>query len=298
VALTAQTRWLAIGVIALADAAWLLSLHISLGWHDLVTTVGVLVFLGALAAFYTYWRPRERLADLAHTAAQIMALFAATGLCSYLVTATGAPLVDETLAAADRALGLDWPAWFAWVHAHATITQILQVAYVSATPQLAIVPTYLALTGQAERNGRLCWELLLSLLLIVPLSGLFPAVSAWVHYDVTTMIRAIHMPDFTALRSGAMHQINLSRMEGLITFPSFHTTLALLFMNALRAHRTAFAIGVTVNGLMLLAIPSEGGHYFADVIAGAAVAVLAIWAAARLDARLREPKLIAVAAGE
>jgi membrane-associated phospholipid phosphatase len=86
-----------------------------------------------------------------------------------------------------------------------------------------------------------------------------------------------------------MREISLSRMEGLITFPSFHTTLAVLFVAALREHRLALVIGAVVNGLMLLSIPSEGGHYLVDVFAGALVAAVAIWAASRIEQRLSVP---------
>jgi membrane-associated phospholipid phosphatase len=40
---------------------------------------------------------------------------------------------------------------------------------------------------------------------------------------------------------------------------------------------------------MLLATPMGGGHYFVDVFAGMAVAILAIVAALRISERLTEP---------
>ena len=282
-------RWLIILVLAAADAVGLrlTSMHLEAGG---VLKLGVaLLVLFAVDLIYTRWRPRERLADLAQTAAQLMAFFAAIGTASYLVTATAAPLIDDALAAADAAIGFDWLRWFTWAHEQPIAAFMLKLAYMSATPQLALIPIYLALSGQAERNSRLIWELMLSLGVIVPLSAAFPAVSAWVHYAVTDLIPAVHMPDFIALRSGTMREISLSRMEGLITFPSFHTTLAVLFVAALRKHRLALVIGGLVNGLMLLSIPSEGGHYLVDVIAGALVAVVAIQAAARIEQRLSAP---------
>jgi hypothetical protein len=282
-------RWLIILVLAAADAVGLrlTRMHLEAGG---VLKLGVaLLVLFALDLIYTRWRPRERLADLAQTAAQLMAFFAAIGTASYLVTATAAPFVDDALAAADAAIGFDWLRWFTWVRGQPLAAFMLKLAYASATPQLALIPIYLALSGQAERNSRLIWELMLSLGVIVPLSAVFPAASAWVHYAVTDLIPAVHMPDFTALRSGTMREIALSRMEGLITFPSFHTTLAVLFVAALRKHRPALAIGGLVNGLMLLSIPSEGGHYLVDVIAGALVAVVAIEAAAWIEQRLSAP---------
>jgi hypothetical protein len=284
-----MVRWLIIGALAAVDMAGLRLTNMHLEAEGLLKLGVALLALFAIGVVYTRWRPVERLADLAQTAAQLMAFFAAVGVFSYLVSASAAPLVDDTLAAADRAIGFDWPAWFSWVHDRWIVAFVLKAAYFSATPQLALIPIYLALSGQPQRNARLIWELMLSLALIVPLSGLLPAASAWVHYAVTDLIPAVHMPDFTALRSGTMREISLARMEGLITFPSFHTTLAVLFIAALRRHRLALAIGAVVNGLMLVSIPSEGGHYLVDVIAGAAVAAAAIWVAARIEARLGAP---------
>jgi membrane-associated phospholipid phosphatase len=289
VSLSIRVRWFIILALAAADVAGLRMTGMHLEASGALRLGAALLALTALAWVYTRWRPRERLADLAQTAAQLMAFFAAIGTFSYLVTASAAPLVDDALAAADRATGFDWLAWFTWVHERPNVTLVLKLAYASATPQLALIPIYLALSGEAQRNSRLIWELMLSLALIVPLSGLFPAASAWVHYAVTDLIPAVHMPDFTALRSGTLRELSLSRMEGLITFPSFHTTLALLFVAALRKHRLALVTGGLVNGLMLVSIPSEGGHYLVDVIAGALVAAFAIWAAARIEQRLSAP---------
>jgi membrane-associated phospholipid phosphatase len=286
VSVSIGVRWLIILALAAADAAGLSLTHMHLEASGAVTLSIALLALFAIGLIYTRWRPRERLADLAQTAAQLMAYFAAIGTFSYLLTAGAAPLVDDALSAADRATGFDWLHWFTWVHERPIVALVLKLAYMSATPQLALIPIYLALSGQAERNSRLIWQLIASLALIVPLSALFPAASAWVHYAVTDLIPAVHMPDFTALRSGTMREISLSRMEGLITFPSFHTTLAVLFVAALREHRVVLVIGAIVNGLMLLSIPSEGGHYLVDVLAGALVAAVAIWAAARIEQRL------------
>jgi hypothetical protein len=289
VSLSIGVRWLIILALTAANAVGLRLTGMHLEASSVLKLGAALLVLFALGFIYTRWRPRERLADLAQTAMQLMAFFGAIGTFSYLVTASAAPLVDDALAAADRATGFDWLQWFTWVHERPIVALVLKLGYASATPQLALIPIYLALSGQAERNARLIWELMLSLAVIVPLSALFPAASAWVHYAVTDLIPAVHMPDFTALRNGTMREISLSRMEGLITFPSFHTTLAVLFVAALREHRLALAIGGLVNGSMLLSIPSEGGHYLVDVIAGVLVAVVAIRAAARIERRLSAP---------
>jgi membrane-associated phospholipid phosphatase len=70
-------------------------------------------------------------------------------------------------------------------------------------------------------------------------------------------------------------EFTLSKMTGVICFPSFHTVMALGYAYSLR--RTGI-IGHTVgvaNIVMLLGVPFIGGHYVIDMIAGAAIFVLA-----------------------
>jgi len=81
------------------------------------------------------------------------------------------------------------------------------------------------------------------------------------------------------LRGGGPLSFDLSRLQGLISFPSYHTVLAVLLTYA---HRRSLLLApiALVNGIMLFSIPSYGGHYLIDIIAGAAVALLAISATA------------------
>jgi membrane-associated phospholipid phosphatase len=64
--------------------------------------------------------------------------------------------------------------------------------------------------------------------------------------------------------------------EGIVTFPSFHATLAIILTYAVRHYRWALAVIAPLNCLMILAIPTVGGHYLVDLFGGAAVAGLAI----------------------
>jgi membrane-associated phospholipid phosphatase len=81
-----------------------------------------------------------------------------------------------------------------------------------------------------------------------------------------------HLVHFEALRSGAMRAIDPNAIEGLITFPSFHTALAVV--TAWASWRTRY-IAVPALSLNLTVIASTvpvGGHYFVDVLAGACIA--------------------------
>jgi membrane-associated phospholipid phosphatase len=82
-----------------------------------------------------------------------------------------------------------------------------------------------------------------------------------------------------ALRGGGPLSFDLSQLQGLISFPSYHTVLAVLLTYAHRRSLLLIPIAL-VNGIMLFSIPTVGQHYLVDIIAGAAVAVLAISATA------------------
>jgi len=286
---SARAKWLVIAVIVILDGIGLARFGMHLSWAGLERGSGALVLLVGMAGFYTYRRPNERIADIAHTMALIVAFFAATAISSYLVAATNLPLVDAELAAADRALGFDWPTWLAWVRAHPTVWLVLDVAYRSAIPQLVAIALYLAFTGQPERNSELLWTMMLSLFVIVPVSALLPAGGAWVQYDAMRYANVAQVRDFLALRGGSLHELDLPRLEGLINFPSFHTVLGVIFIYVLRRHRILCAAACLLNAVMIASVLTEGGHYLVDVISGVAVAMGAIWVTARLESALARP---------
>ena len=252
----------------------------------LASGAGALVVFGVLAAIYTYWRPDERVVDLAQCAAQLIALFAVAGCFSYVVTATNLPLANNAVAAADGALGFDWLRWFGWVERHPALRLVLQLAYPSAIAQMVLIACYLTLSGQPERSRELIWTIMLSLLVIVPLSGLLPVESAWLYYDVGRFFDVASIVDFDRLRAGQLHDLDLRQLQGIISFPSFHTCLGLLFTYVVRRRRRVLLPVALLNAVMILSVPTEGGHFLVDVIAGAVVAAAAIWLTAQIEAML------------
>jgi hypothetical protein len=284
---SARARWLVIAFLVVLDGLGLAHYGMRLTLAGVASGAGALVVFAAIAAIYRYWRRDERIVDLAHCAAQLIALFAAAGTFSYVVTAAGLPLANEAVAAADRALGFDWLSWFGWVEHHPVLRLVLQLAYPSAIAQMVMIACYLCLGGQPERSRELVWTIMLSLLLIVPLSGLLPVESAWIYYDVGRFFDAASVADFDRLRSGQLHDLDLRQLQGIISFPSFHTTLGLLFTYVVRKRWRILLPVAVLNAVMLVSVPTEGGHFLVDVIAGAAVAAAAIWATARIEAMLR-----------
>ena len=73
--------------------------------------------------------------------------------------------------------------------------------------------------------------------------------------------------------------------QGLVTFPSFHSALALLFIYASMPIRWLVIIAIPLNMLMVLATPVDGGHYLMDVLAGIMIALVAVYATERMFLR-------------
>jgi membrane-associated phospholipid phosphatase len=292
-----RAKWLVVGAIITADALGLSSLGIRLNEAGLARVAGAVIFVGALAGFYTYLRPNPGIVDVASTMAVLLGFFAASAVLSYLLAATAFPLVDHQLAEADRSLGFDWLTWFHWVRARPILSVVFEVIYLSAIPQLLAIALMHGFTGRFERNSELLWCLMISIAIIVPISALVPAAGAWVEFDAVRFGNEAQVHDFLAMRAGTMHELDLTRLEGLVNLPSFHTTLGVLYAYLLRGRRVLFPGATLLNAVMIVSVLSEGGHYLVDVIAGAAVAVLAIWAARRIEIALGRPATSTTEAG-
>ena len=97
-------------------------------------------------------------------------------------------------------------------------------------------------------------------------------------------------PHFDEFYSGADPVLRLQVIDGVISFPSFHTVVGLLIFAMWRKNIYARPIAALYLLVMLLAIFPGGGHYFVDMLGG--FIVWAAWFAIslRIERRLnRQP---------
>lgn len=210
----------------------------------------------------------RRLALVAHNGALMIVFTSAMSVLSYLLVTLAPPLVDARLAALDAQLGFDWPRVYAWVHARPTVHHVLQVAYGSGLLQLGLVPMLAGLLGRADRLREFVSNLMLSCALLLLIAAPWPAAGAFVYFGMAGPSELATVSHFSALRDGAMRVFDLGQMQGLVSLPSYHTAMALFFVQAMRWTRTGLVAAGLLNALMLLATPTEGGHYLVDVVAG------------------------------
>jgi hypothetical protein len=289
----ADTIWYVIAAVLLLDTVWASLAGIQLASESLVRLPLAVAALAALAVVY---RTRaSRLAELAGVA-QVTVLWSfAAGLLSYLVVTLRAPLQDATYDAIDRSLGLNWLVTYEWVRSHPWVDAILQMAYDSLGLAVIVGMIAMTLVGRVTIVREFQWAVIQSLLIIIPFSALFPAKGPWVYYDLP--IKAPWIADVMALRAGEMHFVDYRDITGIIVCPSFHVCLALLFVYAARFSRPWFAFSAIWSGLIILSTPVAGSHYLIDVIAGAAVAAVAILAGVARRGRNNRRNLVGSKAG-
>jgi membrane-associated phospholipid phosphatase len=91
------------------------------------------------------------------------------------------------------------------------------------------------------------------------------------------------------LRDGTVRTLMAAGADGVITFPSLHTALAITVTAALWPIRAVRWFMIPLNALMMASIPIEGSHYLVDMLSGGAVALAAHGFARWLTARHAAP---------
>lgn len=266
--------WGLMGLFAAFDAVGLKAEGIRLVAHDYLTNIFTVVLLLAISVTYTYFRPSPRIAEMTHMGAAFLCFAAVSATCSYLIAGWGRPLIDDYLAGADHALGLDWLAGYKWIAAHPLIKKALFAAYGSLIPQIIFLLLFLNFRGRCARCWEMIWLFMVSCTICLIFSGIWPAAGAFGYYHVEQDSNYLHV--FTALHNGTLKVIGDSRVEGIIQFPSFHMALAILLTYVGRGIPLLFLTLLELNILVAISTPAIGGHHFADLWGGVVLALMTI----------------------
>ncbi len=306
--MTARLHLLLFAIVAAAaaaDVAWGHAFDIDAGAYGLLALLAAALAAGGL--FYAHIRKDERLAAMLLGTGFLIGMSASFSVLNYLLLTVAGPRIDAPLAAIDRAMGVDWPALMAFVAHYPVANMILQLVYISVLPQIALLVVALGFKGKPEQIYALCLSVAAGAAISIGVWTLAPSFGAFSVYDLPPKVAShlvlaldghyakelIHL-----LATGPGH-IAPSAAQGLIGFPSYHAVMALLVAWHARQLPVVRWIALGLNAAVLIATPIQGGHHVIDVLAGFAVAVLAIglaqlalrWAAERQFALKIEPSI-------
>ena len=171
----------------------------------------------------------------------------------YPLMALPFPFTDALLSRIDHALGFDWWA-FAQLFSNRWLWGAMVVAYVSIIPQ-----TLLLRLLPADGSLTLC--------------SLNPD-SPWISNGACNYGPIIHQ-----LKAGQIKSLGSSGLVGLVSFPSFHTSIGLQLAWGFWPYRWLRWPMLACNILLVCGAIVIASHYLIDILGGALIGLLAIPAA-------------------
>lgn len=198
-------------------------------------------------------------------------------ILTYAGTPLNAPLADAAFERMDAAMGIDVPSIVAWSRSHPLIYSLLDTAYYSVLPSTLLALIVLGFDRDVTRLRDFVLHFMLGGLLTTVIFFCVPALAPSGYFDfVPTAAQQRFLDHFHALRAGKFPVVSMHNLEGLITFPSFHTTWAVLVAYAFWPYRWLKYPMLLLNAAVLVATVVLGWHYAIDVVGGILVAVLAV----------------------
>lgn len=202
------------------------------------------------------------------------------------------PLHDAWLEQADRFFGFNWIDYLNWVKDSPFRRDLFYNAYYSPIWQAALLMLFAVYLRQQVILYRFILANFIALLIVYIVAGLFPAEGyITLTGNETNLLAQQHWPAgyahieyYRQLRAGGFVNVFKSGFVALITFPSYHTVLAVLLAWAFWSIPMLRWFAVLFNALVVATIPAIGGHYLTDCLAGGAVAAVVILLMNRLDA--------------
>jgi hypothetical protein len=282
-------NWMMIGTMAAMLALGLVFTNFSLELTGLAIAVGYCGLYGgfAHANACSPMRRNPQVMFVLGGTAQIVLITAVMTPLTYIAAAINLPMQDANLLAIDRALGFNWEGYVRYVDAHPAFAAWLNYGYTMIRWPIFAIPVALAAMGRYRRVEEFTFAFGCALFVTTMISALVPAIGAYQQIGLDpASLKHINpgaylaqLRDLPPTRDGVLRHLDLLGLGGIVTFPSFHAASAILYLWALWPARLFRPLLLIANGLMLAATPINGGHYLIDLIAGVAVAVLAIVAA-------------------
>jgi membrane-associated phospholipid phosphatase len=242
----------------------------------------IIPLITAVSCYYRTRRLDRWIATGAESCAQISSILLLGMMLTYPLATLALPYQDGALHAMDGWLGLDWQAYLDLFNASPALALISKAAYCSMQLQYPLVILVLTASSRFLRLQQYIFTVLIALAVTLVIFTFVPAVGAYAYLHVPSGHYANLAPIMTfeqmrhleAMRNGTWSVIR--DMEGLISFPSFHTISAILFSWALFPVRKIRWWVLGLNAALIASTPVQGAHYFIDIAGGALVAAFAI----------------------
>lgn len=281
--LLSTVTWQTTLAIALLAALSLSLVGLSCSIEVSAETLVLMSVYAFVAIYFSFVRPNSKIARVLICFGQLVVVILMGIMLSYAASTVPLPYRDAHLNAMDQWLGFDRASYLAVLNRHDALRNVLSFAYNSMMSQNILVLSAAILTRRLDRLQFYIIAFAVAVTATAAIACFIPAANAIIYLDkapteLSTLPGGGHsyFPVLEGLRNGTLRVIDFRSVEGLISFPSFHTANAILFVWALWPIRILRFFLVPLNLLLIAGTPLCGAHYAMDVIGGAAVACGAI----------------------
>jgi PAP2 superfamily len=191
--------------------------------------------------------------------------------------------INWFIGGADRALGFEWRQFSTLVDRVPFLAEFIGACYKNWMREFIVVFVILTYFAKYEELYDFTSSYIIAGMVTLSVSGFldsrsFDGVAAYaiagLHHP--SGVSPAYLEKLDQLRRGVDFTFDFDRIVGLVAFPSFHAGAAVLLAVATRGLRYLWLPFLVFNVLVLIGTVTEGGHNFADVISGCAIAVAAV----------------------
>lgn len=284
--------FLLVCLITALNGTWLASSRVNLFWPQLIPLCIVLFFL---VISFSITHNLQKISDIYKISSTISATIQGIiflniawlnmRILNHLSMTSALPYQDKLLSGWDNLFGIEWLAYFQFIHKHQILIVLLDVSYTSLTPLSVIALLYLIITQQFSRARFFLETFFFTALLAISLGAFFPAEAAVsflipdisIYSNFSNDPGVYHIEHMKRLReSNGIIVLYPNNLPGLVTFPSLHTAAGIIFIGTFWKSKV-FAPVFIYSIIMIAATPVFGGHYIVDLLAGALLALCVMY---------------------
>lgn len=273
-----------IGVTVILDIIWLHFSSIEFTTAGLKSQIiGLFIFITLYYGLNSIYR--KRIIKLHHRRKMLLVfinffqllffwkmVFLSAQSLSYLSTTFNRPLIDQHLIKLDHFFHFDMVQFIHCVRAHPFLNMPLTSVYgIGIQLQILFLVFYASIMRKRLMIENFYFYVITTLLISILISILLPVAGPFVGYHYATLSKQNdYLEKFYALRNHTFTTLNVDLLnDGLITFPSFHTILALILAHVWRnISKLVHFLMMVVSMLIILSTITTGWHYIGDVIMG------------------------------
>jgi membrane-associated phospholipid phosphatase len=243
--------------------------------------------------------PSGKAARAADCLGVLSLMWVATLACGTMATISlrlGMPAADQALFTTDRALGIDPTRLAALLTTSPPrLVSAMANAYNDTMPIVVLATMATALLGKRIEAWRAAFCYVGGLWSACLISIMVPAkgVGVWFSDALVSRLpeRAARyaFPTFDRFHGSTERLFRLDMLQGVVTFPSFHTIMGLILLAVCRGSMLLVIPAAAWFLLMMGATVPLGGHYVVDLVGGAVTWAAWFYLSVRIAARPQRP---------